>query len=217
MNVQSKRKIGRAAGCIILSLCIQARGEGPAWWTARAVLDTNVLGSDYAPANQGQLKHLAIQARSELDDSIAQFGGAGFAVTNLIAAFTNAWNYMPVNIGQLKNVALPFYSRLIEIGYTNAYPWSDALATNDYAPANIGQVKNLFSFDLTLDTDEDGLPDWWEILHGFDPEEPSDAEEDPDGDGYSNLEEYLAGTDPAWFNPAPAVAITYPKDGEVLP
>ena len=42
----------------------------------------------------------------------------------------------------------------------------------------------------------DGMPDWWEILHGLDPFDPADAGEDPDGDGVTNLEEFLAGTDP---------------------
>lgn len=49
---------------------------------------------------------------------------------------------------------------------------------------------------LDDDDDNDGMPDWWELIHGLDPLDPSDAGEDPDGDGATNLEEYLAGTDP---------------------
>jgi hypothetical protein len=47
-----------------------------------------------------------------------------------------------------------------------------------------------------LDTDKDGMPDFWEIQYGFDPNDPSDAAKDFDGDGVSNLNEFLAGTDP---------------------
>lgn len=50
--------------------------------------------------------------------------------------------------------------------------------------------------EVMKDTDGDGMPDWWEIKHGFDPNDPSDGAQDADGDGYTNLEEYLNGTDP---------------------
>jgi hypothetical protein len=40
------------------------------------------------------------------------------------------------------------------------------------------------------------MPDWWELWHGLNPNDPSDAALDSDGDGVSNLDEYLAGTDP---------------------
>ena len=46
------------------------------------------------------------------------------------------------------------------------------------------------------DHDQDGMPDEWEIKHGLDPNDPKDAGKDTDGDGYTNLEEYINGTDP---------------------
>jgi hypothetical protein len=49
---------------------------------------------------------------------------------------------------------------------------------------------------IVLDTDNDGLPDFYEEQNGLDPNDASDAEGDLDGDGISNLDEYLDGTDP---------------------
>jgi hypothetical protein len=50
------------------------------------------------------------------------------------------------------------------------------------------------------DTDGDGIPDWWMVLHFGHPTgqigDHSRAQDDPDGDHMSNLQEYLAGTDP---------------------
>ena len=46
------------------------------------------------------------------------------------------------------------------------------------------------------DTDGDGMPDWWEARYGLDPNDPGDATQDQDRDGRSNLQEFLAGSDP---------------------
>lgn len=50
---------------------------------------------------------------------------------------------------------------------------------------------------VIADTDLDGIPDEWETAHGFNPDDPNDAELDGDGDGLSNRQEYLNGGDPA--------------------
>jgi alpha-tubulin suppressor-like RCC1 family protein len=47
----------------------------------------------------------------------------------------------------------------------------------------------------TNDTDADGIPDAWEVAHGLNPLW-NDASEDPDADGLTNYQEYLANSDP---------------------
>jgi len=54
-----------------------------------------------------------------------------------------------------------------------------------------------FSLDqLPADSDHDGMPDDWEIRCKLNPAEGSDGSTDSDGDGYTNVEEYLNGTSP---------------------
>ena len=47
-----------------------------------------------------------------------------------------------------------------------------------------------------IDSDSDGLPDWWEEKYGFDFLSPVDATLDPDNDGLDNLGEFSAGSNP---------------------
>ena len=58
----------------------------------------------------------------------------------------------------------------------------------------------LTSLSTPVDTDGDGLPDGWELQY-FGNLSQTDTD-DPDGDGFSNLQEFLAGTDPTDFGSA---------------
>ena len=59
----------------------------------------------------------------------------------------------------------------------------------------------------STDTDEDGLPDWWEELYGLNPD-IADSGNDFDDDGWSNLEEFNHGSDPTLSNREPQLATT---------
>ena len=56
-----------------------------------------------------------------------------------------------------------------------------------------------------IDSDGDGIPDEWEKKYGLNPNDPSDAVKDMNGDGYTNIEKFLNGIDPKkkvdWTNP----------------
>lgn len=54
----------------------------------------------------------------------------------------------------------------------------------------------------TKDSDFDSIPDEWEIKYGLNPN-MDDANQDADSDGFTNLEEFNAGTDPRDENSAP--------------
>jgi len=73
--------------------------------------------------------------------------------------------------------------------------WLGCLTASDCVTAYCDQITKVCDIDPTLDTDNDGLPDVWEEKYcgsftGCDPNA------DTDGDEYTNLEEFKAGTDP---------------------
>ena len=45
------------------------------------------------------------------------------------------------------------------------------------------------------DSDGDGMPDEWEVANGLNPNDPSDANGDINGDGYTNIEKYINAID----------------------
>jgi hypothetical protein len=64
-------------------------------------------------------------------------------------------------------------------------------------PVNtVGVLSPAAVLTVLADTDGDHLPDNWETLYQFNPNSPGDGTNDFDGDGLSNRQEYLAGTNP---------------------
>ncbi|MDD5556568.1 MAG: right-handed parallel beta-helix repeat-containing protein [bacterium] len=87
----------------------------------------------------------------------------------------------------------------------------DRDSDNDGIPDGV-EVKLLGTDPANWDTDGDGMPDGWEVYYGLDPLR-DDANEDANGDGVTNLEHYLAGTEPAPPPPASVPGVYY-VDGQ---
>ena len=60
---------------------------------------------------------------------------------------------------------------------------------------------------VVLDSDSDGLPDFYETANGLDPNNADDASGDLDGDGISNADEYESGSDPGKDELPPVLTI----------
>ncbi len=108
--------------------------------------------------------------------------------------------------GNYSLLGLPegFYS--LRASYVNYCPvdrgfvtvwWQDQLSEEWAAQLQVaqGEAATGIDFHLPNDNDHDTMGDSWERANGLDTSR-DDSAEDLDGDGFSNLEEYLLGTDP---------------------
>ena len=72
---------------------------------------------------------------------------------------------------------------------THGTEWNMLLGLRSTTNGGVGGT-GAYVRPVNFDTDQDGMPDAWEVAHGLDPA-VADNNGDFDNDGYTNLEEYL--------------------------
>ncbi|MBL9174672.1 MAG: DUF1800 family protein [Verrucomicrobiales bacterium] len=85
--------------------------------------------------------------------------------------------------------------------------WMNADGVRDRAVLDVHMGVDLYFTPTPLvsfprfapfrDTDDDGIPDSWEIANGYNKDSPADALEDRDGDGLDTRGEWVRGTNPS--------------------
>ena len=91
-------------------------------------------------------------------------------------------------------------NRIIKETLTRTYTYTGCRSgikgqIDEEADAGGYEVYPETSYDANYDADFDGLPGWWEEIHGTNAQSPvgdfTDANADNDGDGFTGLEDYL--------------------------
>lgn len=186
-----------------------------AWWSWRPSVSGDVVIST---------------AGSSYDTTVAVYTGSTLGSLTVVAEnddFDGLASQVgfPVEGGVSYAIAVDgFASRVGDIELSVEFePSGDADGDSDGAPDdqdNCPAVSNPAQADLdgdgagdacdafplnpeeSQDSDADGMGDAFEVAFGFNVNDPGDANEDVDRDGVTNLEEFLAGTNPREFDPS---------------
>ena len=125
--------------------------------------------------------------------SLVELNGSGS--TDNVGVVEYVWTYIYIG----KDFTL--YGSIKEIYFHEVGDYNITLTIRDEAGNNGTDTVMVRVIPLDEDKDDDGMPDVWENRWGFDKDDPTDAELDPDEDGYTNLQEYENDTCPFIWDP----------------
>jgi len=132
---------------------------------------------------------------------VAPLNDATFPVGSMVTSLVDT----ALSPGSITSVQFYVMGRLFAV--TNSPPWSFVWDTTTTGAGQIELQARAFGdggeemwsplhrVRTTRDEDGDGLPDWWEYLY-YGSSTGTGPDDDLDGDGFTDLQEYIAGTDP---------------------
>jgi hypothetical protein len=219
----------RSSGAAVdMSARLQGAGDGPAfvfssfcWWPEFRSLVSARLTAHIAAGGMLHPGSLAARVNSAADDfrSVLPAEAARWGTLMAAAGAQAHWEshlawlqeeYVPVRTATVSShlgAVLEQFARRATDAELMARERAESPAELIAAPFRPQVVIP----ETNGDSDGDGIPDEWELSHGLDPRLAADGALDSDGDGLSNLTEYLLGRDSGRFEPVAGVFAVEPS------
>ncbi len=205
-------------------------GALPGATSATAV--SAVVQGDGGAVNVSSARLSVIQINYEISPQSIDFGmvGLGSSATRTVTVTNSGAALVLGSIGNSDALAAPFslVDGTDECSNATVATGESCTFMVEMAPSAEGSMSDSFNIPVlapgtashridvtgagtvdpyTIDSDGDGMPDGYELEHGFDPFDPADAEADADGDGVSNAAEFAAGTNPHADDYPPVISL----------
>jgi hypothetical protein len=144
---------------------------------ANGKLDADKTGRDLVSGTPTYLNQRIASASIKIDPPLEAYekvmGGVGVTVP----ARDQADSVLVAQVKSQKGILIQSERDLVSVG------------VGDEGYSILPSAQRPADFDV----DRDGMPDAWERDKGLNPTDPDDRNNDPDGNGYTHLEEYLNG------------------------